>query len=102
MTRERLELASNKAVIGEQGWSVNVPDIHRVVYRELNKSITIEIEGGESSPGNIDWLIYVPTVPRWDQPFTSEIISDETWTLIGDRISRSLQLLEMKHAFIKP
>ena len=79
---------------------MKVPDIHRVVYRELDKSITLEIEGGGSSAANINWNIYVPTVPRWDRPFEFEIISDETWTLVRERISCSLQLLEMKHAFI--
>jgi len=81
---------------------VKVPDTHRVVYRELDRSITLEIEGGGSSAANIDWNIYVPTVLRWDQPFAFESVSDETWALIRDRISRSLQLLEMKHAFINP
>jgi len=100
MTLERLELASNSAVLGERGWSVKVPDIHRVVYRDLDRSLTLEIEGAGSSAANVDWNIYIPTVPRWDRPFELEIISHETWPLVKDRISRSLQFLKMKHAFI--
>ena len=55
-----LHKISNKLVRGAH-FTVAVPDIHKVEYAEAGKVAVIEIEGGTSEPGQVDWLVYART-----------------------------------------
>lgn len=94
-----LQKISNKLVRG-QYFTVTVPDVHKVEYSEARRIATIEIEGGMSKPGQVDWLIYVRTFHGWLPPHESENISSEKRRQIIENVSQALSTLGMPHKMI--
>jgi hypothetical protein len=91
---------SNKSVAGT-GFRVSVPDVHRVLYFEGEKKMTVEIEGGTDAFAQVDWLVYAQTLRAWDPPHEMDAISGEKWEQILARISESLDVIGMRHTIIK-
>lgn len=89
---------SNKEVRSDK-FSVLVPNIHQVIYAEGNHSASIEIEGGMSKPGEVDWIIYKDTLQNWESPHDNQTVSADKRDEIFERISESLKLLQMPHRF---
>jgi len=78
------EKINNKSVRGEH-FTVTVPDVHKIEYTEAGKVTTVEIEGGMSEPGQVDWLIYIRTFSGWLPPHESEEIRAEKRRQIFDK-----------------
>ena len=89
---------SNKEVRGDT-FSVAVPNVHQVVYEEGDRLAKIEIEGGMSKPGVVDWLVYKDTLLSWEAPYDNEELSACKRDEILKKVSESLKLLEMPHQF---
>jgi len=92
-----LRIVNNKTVESNSGYSVIAIDIHHVKYTEYGRSAIIEIEGGISSSGEIDWLIYSDSLSKWEPPHNTETISVSKHNEILDRISECLSLLDMQN-----
>jgi hypothetical protein len=95
-----LQRINNKSARGEH-FTVTVPDIHKVEYAEGGRIATVEIEGGMSEPGQVDWLVYVRTFTGWLPPHESEEISAEKRRQILDRMSQALSALGMTHKMVE-
>ena len=95
-----LQKINNKSVRGSY-FTVTVPDIHKVKYTEGVKVATVEIEGGMSAPGQVDWLVYVRTFSGWFPPCESDEISVEQLRQIFVNISQALSVLGMPHELIE-
>jgi hypothetical protein len=95
-----LQKISNKSVRGP-GFTVTVPDIHKVEYTEAGKVAVIEIEGGTSKPGQVDWLVYAQTFRGWLPPHESEDIGNEKRRQILENVGKSLSALGMPHRIVE-
>jgi hypothetical protein len=95
-----LKKISNKSVRGPY-FTVTVPDVHKVEYNEAGKVATVEIEGGTSELGQVDWLVYVRTFHGWLPPHESEEISVEKRRQILENVSQALSMLEMPHKIVE-
>ena len=87
---------SNKEIHG-LAFTVFVPNIHQIRYTEDRHIALIEIEGGTSKDGQVDWLIYRETLRGWEPPFEKDEFSTEKRAEVLSRISESLTILEMPH-----
>jgi hypothetical protein len=94
-----LRKTSNKSVESTSGFSVTVPDIHRVVYREGEMELTLEIEGG-AVDGQVDWLVYAETISGWLPPNERTPLPLERKREVIQNVSESLSLLGMKHTVV--
>jgi hypothetical protein len=93
-----LNRISNKEVQGET-FSIFVPNIHHVQYKENNHIAMIEIEGEMKQKGVISWLIYQQTLKGWESPHEYEVMSAKKREEIFMRVSQCLSLLDMPHHF---
>lgn len=98
-TTSRLKRISNKEVIGP-AFSVFVPTIHQIRYSEGDHITTIEIEGGESADGAIEWSVYSKTLTGWQPPYQEDDLPAGKRSEILRNVSRSLDLLEMPHQIV--
>jgi immunity protein 74 of polymorphic toxin system len=98
-TTNMLYKTDNKSVRGPH-FTVTIPDIHKVEYSESGKVATIEIEGGTSEPGQVDWLVYAQTFQGWLPPHESEEITAEKRRQILKDVSEALSMLGMPHKII--
>ena len=76
-----MKKVDNKTVRGKNNWSVTVNSIHELKYLEGNKSLTLEIEGGQSNSG-IHWNIYSPTIWGWDENSDDLFIDEIKYKLL--------------------
>ncbi len=95
-----LQKITNKSVRGPN-FTVTVPDIHKVEYAEGGKVATVEIEGGMTTPGQVDWLVYAQTFHGWLPPHDSEEINGEKQRQILQDVSQALSILGMPHKMIE-
>src|SRR5205085_7104497 len=95
-----LQKISNKSVRG-QYFTVTVPDVHKVQYSEGGRVASIEIEGGMSCPGQVDWLVYAQMFHGWLPPHESDEISSEKRRQILQNVSQALSILEMPHKIVE-
>jgi hypothetical protein len=79
--------------------SGTVQSIHQVVYREDEKELTVEIEGGADG-GDVDWLVHGETVTGWQPPHEQVPLTLEKKQEMMKNISKSLDLLGMKHMIV--
>jgi hypothetical protein len=94
-----LQKITNKSVRGPN-FTVTVPDVHKVEYVEGGKVATVEIEGGMTVPGQVDWLVYAQTFHGWQPPHESEKINCEKRGQILQNVSHALSILEMPNKII--
>lgn len=94
-----LQKISNKSVRGPN-FTVTVPDVHKVEYAEGPKVATVEIEGGMTEPGQVNWLVYAQTFHGWLPPNESEEINGEKRGQILQNVSQSLSILGMPHTLV--
>lgn len=95
-----LQKINNKLVRG-QYFTITVPDVHKVEYTEAGRVATVEIEGGMSEPGQVDWLVYVRTLTGWLPPHEAEEMSAEKRRQILENISQALSTLGMPHKMVE-
>ena len=95
-----LQKISNKSVRGPN-FIVTVPNVHKVEYEEDGKVATIEIEGGMTRPGEVDWLVYAQTFHGWLPPYESEEINGEKRKQILQNVSDALSLLGMPYKVVE-
>jgi hypothetical protein len=95
-----LQKISNKSVRGPN-FTVTVPDVHKVEYAEGGKVATVEIEGGVTEPGQVDWLVYAQTFQGWLPPHESEEINSEKRGQILQNVSQALSILQMPHKIVE-
>ena len=95
-----LQKINNKSVRG-QYFTITVPDVHRVEYTEAGRVATVEIEGGMSEPGRVDWLVYVRTFTGWLPPHEAEAINAEKRRQILENMSQALETLGMPHKMVE-
>lgn len=91
-----LHRVTNKLVEGP-GFSVSVPDIHRVQYKDGTRTAYVEIEGGMGEDGRINWIVYSTTLRGWEEPHHFDELRFEEKKEILNRISESLNILQMPH-----
>jgi hypothetical protein len=91
-----LTKTDNKTVRSSDGYEVTVPDIHSVVYREAANTMTVEIEGGRTQSGELEWVVYGATL-EITGPSTGEKLTPITRAEILGRISACLKILDMDH-----
>lgn len=95
-----LKKVDNKIVQGH-GFTITLPTIHEIKYTEGDKTLTVEIEGGQNEKGEIEWDIYSSTMRGWLPPHQLEPFSYEDKQRILRNISDSLTLLGMKHQMVE-
>jgi hypothetical protein len=95
-----LKKVSNKCVQSNCGFVVNVPNIHEIEYIENDKMLRIEIEGGTSPTGEVDWLVYSETMTGWLSPHQWKLISKEEREKIIRNVRKCLDILGMKHQIV--
>jgi hypothetical protein len=95
-----LKKVSNKFVQSSCGFTVKVPNIHHIEYIEGCKMLKIDIEGGTSPTGEVDWLVYSDTMTGWLSPHQWEVISKEERDNIIRNVSKCLDILGMKHRIV--
>jgi hypothetical protein len=93
-----LKKFDNRTVKGEW-FTVHVDGIRAVEYREAGKSVRVEIEGGESAPREVDWVIYAKTF-RDTTAIDTEGEDASTRTEIVKRISAALDVLGMPYKIV--
>jgi len=95
-TTEMLRRVSNKEVHGPD-FSVLVPSIHQVLYRQGERVAVVEIEGGVDANGKVNWLLYQETLRSWDPPHSHHEMSANQREEILSAIRKSMDLLDMPH-----
>jgi len=96
-----LQRINSKSVQGPY-FTVTIPDIHTVEYAEAGKVATIEIEGGMSRPGQVDWLVHARTFSGWLPPHESEEVTADKLKQILGNIGQALSMLGMPHRIVEP
>jgi len=94
-----LQKINNKSVRGPN-FTVTVPDVHKVEYAEGGKVAVVEIEGGMTEPGQVDWLVYAQTFHRWLPPHELEEIDGEKRRQILQNVSQALSILGTPHKVV--
>ncbi len=87
----RLRKTSNSSVQGK-GFTVSIPGIHEIIYREKGLTYKVEIEGGAKY-----WLVYGDSLTITEPPHTLDTFSRSEMRRILTNISESMKLLGMKH-----
>jgi hypothetical protein len=90
---------SNKEVHGPT-FSVAVPNIHQVRYKEGSRVAVVEIEGGMEEGGEVNWLLYQETLKGWEPPHEMEEMSENKRAEVLSNVSQSLTILEMPHELV--
>jgi hypothetical protein len=72
-----------------------------VEYLEDGKTTNIEIEGGITKPGQVEWLVYAQTLRKWLFPCESEPFGTIKRKEILANVSKSLSFLGMPHKIIE-
>ncbi len=93
-----LNKVNNQEVRGKN-FSVFVPDIHQIQYKENDHVANIGIEGEMRQQGIVSWLIYNETLMGWEPPHEYDEMSLQKREEILERVSESLTLLKMPHQF---
>ncbi len=91
-----LSKLDNRTVQSSAGFLVTVPERNKICYHEKGRKLSVEIEAGFDERGELDWAIYSETI-KWAPPHDLEPIAAEDKSRILANISRSLDVLEMKH-----
>jgi hypothetical protein len=94
-----MHVVNNKSVEGD-GFRVTVTDIHTVIYHETDRTVTVEIEGGQGSGGKVEWDVYSSTLSDWRIVGRSQPITSDDRSRILSRVSGALSLLEMLHRVV--
>lgn len=95
-----LKKINNKTVHSSEGYVVTVPSIHKVEYSDGKRLAFLEIEGGMSESGDVDWLVYSDTLKGWEAPHDIDEMNDRDHQEILSRISECLDLLDMPHKIV--
>ena len=94
-----LKKLRNNSVQGE-GFTVTVPNIHEVLYEDVDGAYGVEIEGGNmGGSASPDWLIYSQTLSRKGASNTDPLPSKKQGEILRC-ISQSLTALGMSHEII--
>lgn len=99
ITTEMLTQISNKEVHGPT-FSVVVPNIHQIRYKEGSHVAVVEIEGGMDEGGEVNWLLYQETLKGWEPPHEMEEIAENKRAEVLSNVSQSLSVLEMPHELV--
>lgn len=94
-----LNRISNKEVRGP-GFSVFVPNIHQIKYKQGDRVALVEIEGGMGEGNQVNWVVYRETLKGWEPPHALDEMTSAKRAIIFENISDSLVLLEMPHRFV--
>lgn len=82
------------------GFTVTVPDVHEVLYEDVDGTYTVEIEGGNMGGDAFpDWLVYSETLSKMGTPDTG-MISPQKRSQILRHISQCLSVLGMRHEIV--
>lgn len=95
-----LKRINNKTIQSSEGYTVTVQSIHKVEYSDGDRVAALEIEGGMSKSGEVDWLVYKDTLKDWETPYDFDEIDDQNRQEILSRVSRCLNLLDMPHQIV--
>jgi len=90
---------NNREVRG-RSFTVWVPNIRQVFYREGDKVAKLEIEGGMPPSGRVEWLVYSQTLRGWEPPHEADEMSPEKYKEILRYIGESMDVLGMRHKVV--
>jgi|GEM_PF-3322812 len=92
-----LKRINNKTVEGTEGFIVRVPNIHEIEYKADDLHAVIEIEGGRSESGGVDWVVYSSTLKVISQHDAAKV-QDIEKQVVFERVAKSLELLDMPNS----
>ena len=95
------KITNKEQTVRGPNFTVTVLDVHKVKYDEGGKLAMIQIEGGMTVPGQVDWFVYAQIFHGWLPPHESEEINGEKRGQILQNVSQAFSILGMPHKIIQ-